>query len=353
VVIAPPPPASRVELAGERYLVVSLGSIGRRHIANLRCLRPTSQIAVLRTSLRDLEGVTLPEGATHQFCDIEQAVSFAPRAAIIASPSSMHLEIASALVSAGIAVLVEKPLADTSAGLRNFVDFALQRRAVAVVGYNLRFLPSLGEARAMLQAGAIGAVLSVRAEVGQYLPDWRPNTRYQESVSAQKALGGGALLELSHELDYLFWIFGLPDTVMAHGGRLSTLELDVEDTVELCLEYSKPRRLVNVHLDFLQRVPHRSCRFIGAQGTLVWNALNDSIDVFTVATGKWEHLDFPMKDRNQLYLDELTEFLSLSDSKETRLPNLAEGYDVLAIVEAAKQSIASKQVVKVQGYGHI
>lgn len=353
MVTVPPSPAPDSELFGERYLVVSLGSIGRRHIANLRLLRPTSQIAVLRTSLLDLQGVLLPEGATHQFCKIEQALSFAPHAAIIASPSSIHLELANALVLAGVPVLVEKPLADSSACLKSFIDDALQRRAKAAVAYNLRFLPSLFETRAMLQANAIGEVLSVRAEVGQYLPDWRPNTRYQDCVSAQKELGGGALLELSHELDYLYWIFGLPDSVMAHGGRLSTLELNVEDLVELCLEYSNPRRLINVHLDFLQRVPHRSCRFIGSQGTLVWNALSDSIDVFTVASGKWEHLVFPMKDRNQLYVDELAEFLSLSESKETRLPNLTEGYDVVAIVEAAKQSLASKQIVKVQGYGRM
>lgn len=336
----------------ERYLVASLGSIGRRHVANLRRLRPRAQIAVLRTSGIDLSGFPLPEDVTHQYSDIGQALSFQPIAAIIASPSSAHQEIASALVSAGIPVLVEKPLANTSVGLRALVDKALQRRVPAVVAYNLRFLPSLVETRALLLAGTIGEILGVRAEVGQYLPDWRPATRYQESVSAQKVLGGGVLLELSHELDYLYWMFGLPDAVMARGGQLSSLELDVEDMVELCLEYTKPRRLVNVHLDFVQRAPHRSCRFIGSKGTLVWNAISDSVDLFQVASGTWEHLSFAMEDRNQMYLDELAEFLSLSEGIESRLPNLADGYNVLAIVEAAKQSIASNKVVRVQGYDH-
>lgn len=333
----------------ERFLVTSQGSIGRRHLANLRTLRPDATIAVLRTQATP--GQPCHPGVDLQFYSLAEALAFAPDAAIVASPASVHLALAEALVKAGIPVLIEKPLADSTEGLRAFVALVGERKVKAGVGYNLRFLPSLVQARALLLGGSIGRVLSVRAEVGQYLPDWRPGSNYSESVSAQQKLGGGALLELSHELDYLLWIFGAPDTVAAKGGRMGDLAIDVEDMVELCLEYQQPRRLVNVHLDFLQRAAHRSCRFIGTEGTLVWNALGDRIELYRAATGAWEQLDYPLADRNQMYLDELNEFLRPGALDGSSITSLAQGLDVMAVIDAARASMQTQRSVKVNQYG--
>ncbi len=340
-----------VSRQGNRYLVVSLGSIGRRHIGNLRFLCPNAKIGVLRTHT-PLGATTddLPEGVDVQFFELAEAFAFAPDAVVVASPASTHLRYAMACIDRGIPVLIEKPLADITRGLRELVAKATEHQVRAAVAYNLRYKPSLQYVRQQVLTGSIGAVLSVRAEVGQYLPDWRPGTRYQDNVSSQAALGGGALLELSHELDYLYWMFGLPHSVTARGGQLSALELDVEDLVELCLEYEHPRRLVSVHFDLIQRVPHRSCRLIGAQGTLIWDAIKDIVDIYRVETGQWKRTRFPALDRNQAYLDEIRDFLLASDAPKGDLPDLSAAYDVVAIVEAAKVSIASGKTIKIQGY---
>lgn len=345
-------PAARPALADacEKYLIVSLGSIGRRHLANLRQLCPHAQIGVLRLHATD-SGSAVPAGADHQFFSLPQALAFAPSAAIVAGPASTHLEVAAALAAAGIALLVEKPIAHTSAGLASLLATCAQAGIPLMVGYNLRFLPSLVECKRLLDSGAIGRVRGVRAEVGQYLPDWRPGTRYQENVSARRALGGGALLELSHEIDYLYWMFGMPSRVSARGGRYSELEIDVEDMVELCLEYEDPARLINIHLDFLQRSPSRSCKFIGDQGTLVWNGITDRIDVFSAEAGAWQHIDgHAQADRNGMYLAELRHFLDCAHRREPALCDGAQGYDVLAIVEAARASMQHGAAVPVHGY---
>lgn len=345
-------PAARSSPAGasEKYLIVSLGSIGRRHLANLRALCPDAQIGVLRLHAADT-GAAVPAGADHQFFSLSQALAFAPSAAIVAGPASTHLDVATALASAGTALLVEKPLADTSAGLASLLATCAQADIPLMVGYNLRFLPSLMECKRLLDSGAIGRVRGVRAEVGQYLPDWRPGTRYQENVSARRELGGGALLELSHEIDYLYWMFGMPARVSARGGRYSELEIDVEDMVELCLEYEDPARLVNIHLDFLQRSPSRSCKFIGDQGTLVWNGITDRIDLFSAGEGTWKHIDNQAQsDRNGMYLAELRHFLNCSRRQEPVLCDGVQGYDVLAIVEAARASMHHGTAVPVHGY---
>lgn len=336
----------------ERCLVVSLGSIGHRHLANLRQLRPKAEIAVLRTHSGSAEQASegIPEGADHQFHSMSDALAFNPQLAVVSSPASLHLQYARSLAGAGVKMLIEKPISHSMTELKEFIDQIRLYRLPVAIGYNLRFLPSLGKVHSLVQEGAIGRILAARAEVGQYLPDWRKGSDYRKNVSAQAALGGGVLLELSHELDYLYWMFGMPNAVTACGGKFSDLEIDVEDIVELCLEYENPKRLVNVHLDFLQRSAHRSCRIIGSEGTIVWSAIEDTIDLFKTSTNEWKKLIFPLKDRNQMYLDEMEEFLSLPSKGKSKLSSAVEAFDVLAIVDAAKASIETGKTISVRCY---
>jgi predicted dehydrogenase len=333
--------------AGQRFLVVSLGSIGRRHLRNLRALCPQALIGILRLTPNGANEA-LPEGADLQFTSIIDALAFEPSAAIIASPASMHLAVAIPLARAGIPLMIEKPLATSCKGVEELLCAGVD--VPVMVAYNLRFLPSLVEARRMVLEGVIGDVLAVRAEVGQYLPDWRPVSRYQDTVSAQHVLGGGALLELSHEFDYLYWMFGLPIRVTANGGRYSSLDIDVEDLVSVNLEYESPARLIHVHLDLLQRAMSRSCKFIGSEGTLYWDGIADTLDLYVSATANWERIDTrSCSNNNEMYIAELAHFLDCAFSGETPLVDLRSAYDVLTIVDAARASITNQCSIMITG----
>lgn len=330
----------------ENYLVVSLGSIGRRHLRNLRLLRPRARIGVLHLS--GAHTGPMLEGVDCRFTDMDEARAFRPSAAIICSPASTHLNVARVLVEDGVALLIEKPIAHESQGLAELLALAAGSGVPLMTGYNLRFLPSLVETRRLVDSGAIGDVLGVRAEVGQYLPDWRPGARYQDSVSARQTLGGGVLLELSHEIDYLCWMFGVPARVLAAGGRYSALEIDVEDMASLSLEYEQPRRLVNIHLDFLQRSPSRTCKFIGSEGTLVWNGIADCIDLYRCEVGEWSRIEVPaVPDKNVMYLDELLHFLRAVERRIVPCVDGAQGLAVLRVVEAVRASIIRRESVEI------
>lgn len=335
----------------ERYLIVSLGSIGRRHLRNLRQLRPTSEIGVLHLRAAPEHSRTAGE-ADHHFGSVEQAVNFAPKAAIVAGPASTHVAVARSLAEAGVHLLVEKPISNNVQGCSELIDAMQRRSLVLMTGYNLPFLPSLQEAKACLDRGMIGRVIAVRAEVGQFLPDWRPGTDCRAGVSAQRQLGGGALLELSHELHYLYWMFGMPARVTARGGQFSELVIDVEDLVELTLEYTSPRRLVNVHLDFMQRAPHRSCRFIGSEGTLVLDAMRDIVEAYEAVSGTWTQVPVrSLSDRNQMYVDELQHFLDCIERGSRPMVDGTDGLKTLVIVDAAKRSMACNSTVEVVSPG--
>lgn len=323
-----------------RYLIASLGSIGRRHLGNLRALRPDSEIAVLRRPETACE--PLPPGASRQFVSVDEALAFSPDAAILAGPAPTHVPLGFELLDRSIPVLIEKPLSHDLARVGDLQRLAAARQVPVMVGYNLRFNPSLAAFRDVVLSGALGTVHAVRAEVGQYLPDWRPQSDYRRGVSASRALGGGVLLELSHEIDYIYWIFGMPDRVTCRGGRFSGLEMDVEDLAELCLEYDSPRRLVNIHLDFLQRTPARVCKAIGAAGTATWDAMRDQVLLeLAEPERRIETIARPMAERNEMYLDELRAFLDSAELGTSPPIGIDEGADVLAIVAAAKRSMAS------------
>src|SRR5205085_9733157 len=115
----------------------------------------------------------------------------------------------------------------------------------------------------------IGQVLSVRAEVGQYLPDWHPEDDYGASYAAQSRLGGGAVLTLSHELDYVRWIVGEVTDVRSITMHASSLGMDVEDVAEVLTRHSSGA-LASIHMDFLDRSYNRRSRWIGEEGTISW-----------------------------------------------------------------------------------
>lgn len=323
-----------------KVLLVGLGSIGKRHLGNLKRLMPEARLAVLRSRA----------GAEHiEGCEIasslEAALEFKPQVAFICSPSSFHLEVATELARAGVHLFIEKPLSNQLHGVDELLAAARSANIQVMVGYNLRFSPSLCALRELIALAEFGRALFVSAEVGQYLPDWRPDADYRTTVSARSELGGGALLELSHELDYLSWLFGEPLNASGQLLKVSDLDIDVEDLVlaHVCFDNGGRQLNTSIHLDFLQRKPYRSCKVICEKATLVWNALEDRVEVY-----KKDEMTIAFqgdKDRNYTYEQEVLQFL---DCVRTNTPvpiPVEDGVRVIKLVEALRASFAAEKRV--------
>jgi predicted dehydrogenase len=293
----------------DRILIIGLGSIGKRHLMLARELMPKADIRVMRHMTTN----EVSEYANGYFFNIEDAVAFAPQIAVIASPAPFHIAAAQILVEAGVHLLIEKPLSVSLSGISQLMATCQKRGVVMSIGYNLRFLSSLQSYRKFLGEGIIGKVLSVRCEIGQYLPSWRPDSDYRKGVSARHELGGGALLELSHELDYLRWIFGDVEWVKATLSRQSKLEIDVEDTAHLTLGFlSAPdehQLIGTVNLDFIRHDPIRLCIAIGEKGSLRWNGLTGEVGLYEVGCIEWKDLFRHLEKRDDSYMAEWHNFL--------------------------------------------
>ena len=330
-----------------RVLIVGLGSIGQRHLRLARKLLPAADIRVLRRQATS----EVPEYSNGCFSHIEEAFAFTPQIAAIANPAPFHIDTAQSLANSGVHLLIEKPLSDSLKGVERLLETCHKQGTVLVIGYNLRYLPSLQRFRDLLGKRVIGRVLSVRCEIGQYLPSWRPGNNYRLGVSARQSLGGGALLELSHELDYLRWIFGEVEWVKATLSRQSDLEIDVEDSAHLTLGFvpeSDGHRLIGtVNLDFIRHDTTRLCTAIGEHGSLRWNGLTGEVAVFTSGERQWRQVFSHTHQRDQSYMAEWQDFIACV--AESKLPQVTgeDGLKVLEIIEAARDSAVAIGQVEV------
>ena len=325
----------------DRILIVGLGSIGKRHLRLARELLPNADIRVLRHQATN----EVYEYSNGSFSSIDEAVVFAPQIAVIASPATFHITNAGILAEVGVHLLIEKPLSASLSGVTQLLETCKKQGVVLLTGYNLRFLPSLQRFRNLLGENVVGKILSVRCEIGQYLPSWRPEWDYRQGVSARHELGGGALLELSHEIDYLRWIFGEVVWVKASLSQQSSLEIDVEDTAHLTLGFTPAfdgRQLIGaVNLDFIRHDTTRLCTAIGEKGSLRWNGLTGVVELFEVGAKEWRELFSHRHQHDDSYIAEWKNFIECVIDDKTPLIDGEDGLEVLQIIEAAKRSAAS------------
>jgi predicted dehydrogenase len=265
-----------------KFLMIGLGGIGQRHLRNLRALAgPSAEILAYRVRrlshvLSDQLQIASDAGLEEQygvrvFADLDAALSERPDAAMICNPTSLHVPVAMAAASMGCHLFLEKPLSHNLDGVDELIRCVEQKNLVGLVGYQMRFHPCLQRLRNMLRDRAIGDIVAVRAEVGEYLPGWHPYEDYRQMYASRADLGGGVILSQIHELDYLYWLFGMPRRLMAVGGHLSGLEIDVEDTASILMECAVDGRPIPIHLhqDYVQRPPSRTCQIIGNAGKIL------------------------------------------------------------------------------------
>ena len=325
----------------DRVLIVGLGSIGKRHLRLARELHPTADIRVLRHK----PSSEIPEFANGCFFSVEDALSYLPHIAVISSPASFHLNTAIALAAVGVHLLIEKPLSTSVEGVMQLLKTCKNKRTVLLIGYNLRFLSSLQRFRDLLGQGVIGKVLSVRCEIGQYLPSWRPESDYRQGVTANKEFGGGALLELSHEIDYLRWIFGEVEWVTSSLSRQSHLEIDVEDSAHLILGFApqaQEKQIIGtLNLDLIRHDTTRTCVAIGEKGSLRWDGITGQVMVYWAGDKAWCELYRCQHHRDDSYQAEWKHFFTCVSKLTAPLISGEDGLSVLQIIEAARLSASS------------
>lgn len=341
--------AQDCKISARRFLVIGCGSIGKRHIENLRRLGARDIIAFDTQAARAAEvaaqyGIASADSLT-------AAWEARPDVCLITAPTSLHLTLALEAAEQGCHLFIEKPLSHNWQGVEELRAVVERRRLITLVGCNLRFHPGLREIKRLLAANAVGRVIAARVEAGQYLPDWHPWEDYRRGYSARRDLGGGVILDAIHEIDYLSWLFGPVADAVCLAGKLSRLEIDTEDTAAMLLRFNNGI-IGEVHLDYLQRVYRKTCQIIGDEGTIHWDFSAGQVRWYSARTRQWQLYENPVGwELNQMYIDEMNHFLACLAGEAKPEADVSAAAQVLRIALAAKRSAAERQWIRLEDSG--
>ncbi|HET9932956.1 MAG TPA: Gfo/Idh/MocA family oxidoreductase [Polyangiaceae bacterium] len=343
-----------------RALFVGLGGIGQRHLRNLRALFGDSvavdafrvrreqrvlddQLSVIADSDLDARyGVSV-------YSDLDAALAQGPDAVFVTNPSSMHVDVARRAAEASAHVFIEKPVSHSLEGVLELDALLRRKQRVGFVAYQLRRHPGFRKLSERLAEGAIGRVLSVRAEVGEYLPNFHPYEDYRRMYASRRDLGGGVTLSQIHELDYLIALFGKPRRAFAMGGKVSSLEVDVDDLTSGVVEFRGPRHgrvIVEVHQDFFSRPTSRRCVVVGDAGRLEWSLSERSFRRWDASATLVEQDDYAAYPRNEAFLEELRYFFDCIRERKQPDVDVRVGAESLKLALGLLESQSSGRAIE-------
>jgi predicted dehydrogenase len=261
---------------------------------------------------------------------------------VIASPPSFHVEQSIYALQRDIPVLLEKPVSPDLPGALKLQATIQDTGVPLLLGYTWRWWPPLLKVKQLLERQTVGELKFVKFTMAAHLADWHPWERYQDFFMASRTLGGGAILDESHWLDLMLWFFGMPQKLFANVEKISDLEIETDDNVDMLVLYESGMR-VSLHLDLYARPHEKSIQFVGENGTLIWEP--NSIKIGKEMDPEWKTEEFNY-DRSDMFVSVAEEFLNILSGDTAQSCTIDDGIRTLQIIEAARQSNSSEEIIK-------
>lgn len=298
-----------------KILIVGLGSIAKKHIAAIRQFRPNAEIYALR-SCKD----AIPYDTVNDWYDWETAMTVKYDFVIISNPTANHRDTVEYLKNFAIPLFIEKPIFSTLGG-EELISELEEKQVPTYIACNLRFLEVLKNLQILIQGKRIN---EVNVYCGSYLPDWRPNTDYRKCYSANSEMGGGVHIDLIHEIDYIYWMFGKPISVQKQFSSRSSLDISAYDYANYLLEYDG--FYVTIILNYYRRESKRNCEIVTSEGTYVADLLKG-----TIVNGEGKIIQEYTQRIKDTYNDQMSKFLEMLHSKNFDFNTARDAYNVLKI----------------------
>ena len=203
-------------------------------------------------------------------------------------------------------------------------------------------LSPLIDVQKLLQQNSIGEIRHVHFHMSAHLADWHPWERYQDFFMSKKELGGGALLDESHWIDLMIWFFGMPVSLIGKVNKISDLEIDSDDIVDIIFFYKNMH--ITMHLDLFARPHEKSIRFVGEEGSILWTSNPNQISISRDAEGRWESERFTC-DRNDMFDSIAKDFVEMITNNKIPKCNIYDGINVMKLIEAIRTSSKDGKLV--------
>jgi predicted dehydrogenase len=323
-----------------RFLIVGLGSMGKRRIRNLQELQAGEIFGFDIRADRRAEATELYGIET--FSDFDEAMDKNPDALIISTPPDKHMQYARVAAERGKHFFTEASVVDD--GMEEVMALCEGKALVAAPSCTMRFHPSVRLIKELIEQGEIGDILGLTYHCGQYLPDWHPWEDYRSFYVAQRATGGCREI-VPFELVWLIWVLGEVETISCFKDKLSSLDVDIDDLYQMLLRF-KRGTIGHLLVDVISRSPYRSCRFISERGVIEWVWSEKQVRVFKADTGEWQNYPEPEGGKTEgsfvapvgMYVEELNAFVRAAQGEGEYPYTFAEDKRVLNLLYAAEKS---------------
>lgn len=291
-----------------KVAVFGCGSIGQRHIRNLLSLGVTDIIA-LRSRQGHFQQIDSNLNVKEVY-EWSELIDSKPDIALIANPTSYHLETATKILPYVKGLFIEKPLAVSLDGVEQLLLHIKKYRVTSFVGYNFQFHKVTEVIQNLLANSNLGNPLVFQCQVGQWLPDWHPYENYLESYSARQELGGGVSLTLIHEIHLAVELLGTVKGVFCLLPNSSLLPLEVDAIADFMTQHASGA-VSQIHLDYIQQPFHRRGVISCERGWISYDLLKPKVTAQLTTESEpsviWENLKY---DTNIPYIEQMRTFLS-------------------------------------------
>lgn len=304
--------------------IVGLGSIGTRHLKNLAAVLDERNIQYEMDAIRSNRGKPLSSEVAaliKRSIIVEKAVKESYDILFITNPTSMHFETLQKFSKNARAFFVEKPVFDTWDV--DLDGLQLEKDKIVYVACPLRYTAVINYLKRNIN---VKDVFSVRIISSSYLPEWRPGIDYRQTYSAKKELGGGVSIDLIHEWDYLYYLFGEPEEVCSFKGKYSDLEINSDDLAVSMARY--PDKIAELHLDYFGRSPIRKIQLFIADDIIIGDLINQEVSF--MKSQKTIHFD---EQRNDYQQKEIKTFLDIFEGKAENPNDLQTALKVLKLAK--------------------
>jgi len=331
-----------------KFLVVGLGSMGKRRIRNLQYLRAGEIIGF--DTREDRRKEAEEKYGIRTFDKFDEAMQATPNALIISTPPDLHVKYAMEAAKNDKHFFMEASVVDY--GMNELIDECREKTIVAAPSCTMRFNPSIKKIKEIVDGKIIGDVLSFTYHSGQYLPDWHPWEDYRKFYVARRETGGAREI-VAFELVWLTWILGGIDAVSCFKGKLSQLEADIDDIYQIIMKF-KSGAFGHMQVDVISRVPDRSCKIFGEEGVIFWE-WGTGVKVYTSKDKEWATYPekvgttvegYTEKIKEEPYIEEMNTFIRAIRREGTYPYTLEEDKRILEVLAAAEKSSNKQTHVK-------
>ena len=337
-------------------LIIGCGSIGTRHLHNLKSLG-FSNIAIYDENKQRTNELSKKYGVT-KFDSLDSALNvFKPCFSIICTYPSSHVKIASSCIDYNSHIFIEKPLSTNLNGVETMLKKADKKKLKVAVGYNLRFDSGLNLLKKNLKNSSNSVPLSILSQWGHNIKLWKPGTNFKNHYILQK--GNGIILDDSHEYDYVRWLLDDEvESVYCQTRKSKIIKTQTESIASIILKFKKGT-IATFVIDYMRPCYERKCHIIGENGDLKWeyvpkNGIKKQYGIkanSSVITRFSNHKKSITKkfdlELNNMYVLEMKNFVNSIINNKKPLVDGWEGVKTLKIGLAALSSSKTGKVVKI------